>query len=213
MGKSKRILKIISIFLILMGTCGCGQNHTEGTIDHIKYQETEEKTNYIKIEMKTQDIMIAELYPEIAPITVENFQKLVSEKFYDNLTFHRIVKNFMIQGGDPTATGTGGSKETIKGEFSANGFQNELSHERGVLSMARNNDVNSASSQFFICQVDVPSLDGSYAAFGKLIAGFDTLDKLANTKVKQDGETPVAKPIIKSIRFVTVEQQDEFDKK
>ena len=148
--------------------------------------------------------MLLELYPEIAPITVENFQKLVSEKFYDNLIFHRVIKDFMIQGGDPNGTGTGGSKETIKGEFKSNGVENNLKHERGVLSMARSRDKDSASSQFFICHQESSHLDGEYAAFGKLIAGYDTLDKIASTKV--NGETPATTQKMKSIRFVTIEK-------
>ena len=174
----------------------------------MSYKETEEKTNYVKIEMKTGDIMILELDEKTAPITVANFQKLVSEKFYDNLVFHRIIKGFMIQGGDPEGTGMGGSKDTIKGEFKSNGIENNLSHERGVISMARSSLKDSASSQFFICHDDVPSLDGDYAAFGKLIAGFDTLDKLADTSVGSDGETPVKKPEMLSIRFVNIERKD-----
>lgn len=198
----KKIFTICSILMILLiGGCGKTQ-HTKGELENVQYQESNEKTNYVKIEMTTGDLMILELYPEIAPITVENFQKLISEKFYDNLTFHRIVKDFMIQGGDPNGNGMGGSKETIKGEFSINGVENNLSHERGVISMARSQNYNSASSQFFICHKNSDFLDGSYAAFGKLIAGYDTLDKLANTKVK--GETPVNPPKIQSIRFVTI---------
>ncbi|MCI8467135.1 MAG: peptidylprolyl isomerase [Bacilli bacterium] len=172
----------------------------------MNYKETEEITNYIKIEMQTTgDIMLLELYPDIAPITVKNFQKLVSEKFYDGLVFHRIIKDFMIQGGDPLGNGSGGSEETIKGEFRLNGVENNLKHERGVISMARSNDRDSASSQFFIVHADSPHLDGSYASFGRIIAGLDTLDKLANTKT--NGETPITKPVIYSIRFVTVDKQ------
>lgn len=203
----KKLLILCSIFLVMFIT-GCdNKNKTEGSVDKMSYKETNETTNYIKIEMKTGDIMLLELYPNIAPLTVANFQKLINEKFYDNLTFHRIVKNFMIQGGDPEGTGYGGSKETIKGEFKSNGVENNLSHQRGVISMARSTNKDSASSQFFICHADVSSLDGDYAAFGKLIAGFDTLDKLANTKVK--GETPIEKPVIKSIRFITIDNKQE----
>ena len=124
----------------------------------------------------------AELYPEIAPITVENFVKLINEKFFDGLIFHRVIPGFMIQGGDPTGTGMGGSKENIKGEFLANGVVNNLKHERGVLSMARTMDPNSASSQFFIMHETSPHLDGQYAAFGKVIKGIETVDEIANCK-------------------------------
>lgn len=140
------------------------------------------KTTNILITMENGDTMSAELYPEIAPKTVENFVKLVNEKFYDSLIFHRVIPGFMIQGGDPQGTGMGGPGYSIVGEFSSNGFPNDLKHTRGVLSMARAMDPNSAGSQFFIMHQDAPHLDGQYAAFGKLTDGFDTLDKIASTK-------------------------------
>lgn len=140
------------------------------------------KTTNILITMENGDTMSAELYPEIAPKTVENFVKLVNEKFYDGLIFHRVIPGFMIQGGDPQGTGIGGPGYSIVGEFSSNGFPNDLKHTRGVLSMARAMDPNSAGSQFFIMHQDAPHLDGQYAAFGKLTDGFDTLDKIASTK-------------------------------
>ena len=140
------------------------------------------KTTNILITMENGDTMSAELYPEVAPKTVENFVKLVNEKFYDGLIFHRVIPGFMIQGGDPQGTGMGGPGYSIVGEFSSNGFPNDLKHTRGVLSMARAMDPNSAGSQFFIMHQDAPHLDGQYAAFGKLTDGFDTLDKIASTK-------------------------------
>ena len=140
------------------------------------------KTTNILITMENGDTMSAELYPEVAPKTVENFVKLVNEKFYDGLIFHRVIPGFMIQGGDPQGTGMGGPGYSIVGEFSSNGFPNDLKHTRGVLSMARAMDPNSAGSQFFIMHQDTPHLDGQYAAFGKLTDGFDTLDKIASTK-------------------------------
>ena len=121
-----------------------------------------------------------ELDADIAPITVTNFIKLVNEKFYDGLTFHRVIDGFMIQGGDPDGDGTGGSKETIKGEFSSNGVTNNLSHERGVISMARSNDMDSASSLFFIMHKDNINLDGKYAAFGKVTSGIEVVDKVVD---------------------------------
>lgn len=196
----KIILIIMCVFLV-----GCrAKNTSEGEIDNMNYKETTEKTNYVKIEMSNNDIMLLELYPDIAPLTVANFQKLVSAKFYDGLIFHRVIKDFMIQGGDPEGTGMGGADETIKGEFKKNGVENNLSHERGVLSMARSMDPDSASSQFFICHNDASYLDGSYAAFGKLIAGFETLDDIANTAV--NGEKPINAQKMKSIRFVKIEK-------
>lgn len=199
----RKLIMITSVVLMLLFTGCTSQNTKEGSIDNMNYKETEEKTNYVKIDT-SKGIMLLELYPDVAPITVENFQKLISEKFYDNLTFHRIIKDFMIQGGDPKGDGTGGSEEKIKGEFENNGIKNDLSHQKGVISMARSNAYDSASSQFFICHGDASYLDGNYAAFGKLIAGEDTLDKLANVSVK--GETPVTAPKIKSIRFVEIEK-------
>lgn len=122
----------------------------------------------------------AELYPEVAPITVANFEKLIGEGFYDGLIFHRVIPGFMIQGGCPEGTGMGGPKERIKGEFLSNGVVNNLKHTRGVLSMARTADPNSAGSQFFIMHADAPHLDGQYAAFGKVIEGMDAVDEIAS---------------------------------
>lgn len=157
------------------------------------------KTELILITMENGDEIKAELYPETAPKTVENFLKLVDEKFYDGLIFHRVIKGFMIQGGDPTGTGMGGSKDTIVGEFRANGFQNDLAHTRGVLSMARTNIPNSASSQFFIMHQDAPHLDGQYAAFGKVIEGMETVDKIASVKTNWQ-DKPLKDQRIKTIR-------------
>lgn len=157
------------------------------------------KTELIFITMENGDEIKAELYPETAPKTVENFLKLVDEKFYDGLIFHRVIKGFMIQGGDPTGTGMGGSKDTIVGEFRANGFQNDLAHTRGVLSMARTNMPNSASSQFFIMHQDAPHLDGQYAAFGKVIEGMEAVDKIASVKTNWQ-DKPLKDQRIKTIR-------------
>lgn len=146
------------------------------------YIQSNEVTNLVKIEMQNGDSIVVELYENYAPITVANFKKLVSEGFYDGLIFHRVIKDFMIQGGDPQGSGMGGSKETIKGEFQANGVNNPLSHERGVISMARSQFFNSASSQFFICHADAKFLDGQYASFGKVVEGIETVDKIANVR-------------------------------
>lgn len=136
----------------------------------------------ITIQMANGDVMKAELYPEKAPKTVENFEALVEEGFYDGTIFHRVIPGFMIQGGDPTGTGAGGPGHTIVGEFDANGFQNDLKHTAGVLSMARTMDPDSAGSQFFIMVEDAPHLDGQYAAFGKLTEGLDVARKIAGVK-------------------------------
>lgn len=134
----------------------------------------------VKIEMENGSVIKLELYPEVAPITVANFEKLVKEGFYDGLIFHRVIPGFMIQGGDPLGEGYGGSDEKIKGEFASNGVKNDLKHTRGVISMARSMDKNSASSQFFIMHADAPHLDGDYAAFGKVIEGMDAVDEIAS---------------------------------
>lgn len=155
--------------------------------------------NKVEINIKDYGVIILELYEEVAPLTVKNFLKLVDEKFYDNLTFHRIIKGFMIQGGDPLGNGTGGSKDKIKGEFAANGFNNPLHHERGVISMARTYEPNSASSQFFIMHEDCYSLDGEYAAFGKVIKGIEIVDKVASVKTDSN-DKPLNDVIILTIR-------------
>lgn len=135
----------------------------------------------VQIEMENGGKIIVELYPDVAPITVENFISLAERGFYNGLIFHRVIENFMIQGGDPEGTGMGGSGKTIKGEFSSNGVKNDLSHERGVISMARSQRPDSASSQFFICHADAKYLDGQYAAFGRVIEGMDVVDAIAKT--------------------------------
>ena len=153
------------------------------------------------MEMENGDVMRGELYPEIAPITVENFEKLAGEKFYDGLTFHRVIPGFMIQGGCPRGTGTGGPGYQIKGEFAANGVANDLKHERGVLSMARAMDPDSAGSQFFIMGADAPHLDGQYAAFGKVTEGMEAADKIVNVKTDWH-DCPREKQVIKTITIV-----------
>jgi len=136
----------------------------------------------ITIEMENGKKIELELYPDIAPETVKNFIELVQRNFYDGLTFHRVIKGFMIQGGCPLGNGTGGPGHHIKGEFLANGFNNPLKHERGVISMARAMDPNSAGSQFFIMHKDSPHLDGQYAGFGKVVSGMEVVDEIANVK-------------------------------
>ena len=136
----------------------------------------------VTITMENGGQIKLELYPEKAPITVENFEKLVADKFYDGLIFHRVIRGFMIQGGCPEGTGTGGPGWHIKGEFASNGVKNDLKHTRGVISMARSMNPNSAGSQFFIMHADAPHLDGDYAAFGKMLDGFETLDEIARVR-------------------------------
>lgn len=140
------------------------------------------KNPIVTIKMADGGIMKLELYPDIAPKTVENFVSLVQKNFYDGLIFHRVIKGFMIQGGDPEGTGCGGPGYSIPGEFSANGFENNLKHTEGVISMARSQNPNSAGSQFFIMHKNSPHLDGSYAAFGKIIEGMEVVNKIAETR-------------------------------
>ncbi|MBR3894233.1 MAG: peptidylprolyl isomerase [Clostridia bacterium] len=178
---------------------------------------SETATNYVRMLVTYTDKtgkpqsgnIVVELRPDKAPITVRNFKKLVSEGFYDGLTFHRIDSGFMIQGGDPNGDGSGGSPDKIKGEFSSNGVVNDLSHTRGVISMARTSP-DSASSQFFIMHQDTPSLDGKYAAFGKVIFGMDTVDGIAGTQTirapgsqDKDPTKPVHPVTIQRMVFVT----------
>jgi len=155
----------------------------------------------VQIEMDNGGIIKLELYPDIAPITVANFTKLVSEGFYDGLIFHRVIPGFMVQGGDPSGNGTGGSKDNIKGEFKSNGVNNSLSHVRGVISMARSSSPNSASSQFFIMHQDGAFLDGQYAAFGKVIEGIEVVDQITSVKTNAM-DKPLEAQVIKSIKIV-----------
>lgn len=154
-----------------------------------------------KIEMENGGVMIVELYENIAPITCKNFINLVKEGFYNGLIFHRVIEGFMIQGGCPKGNGTGGPGHTIKGEFASNGVENNLKHERGVISMARSMDKNSAGSQFFIMHQDAPHLDGEYAAFGKLIEGYDVLDEIAKTPTDYM-DKPLEERKIKKIEII-----------
>ena len=165
------------------------------------YVATEKVTDTVKIEMENGGEIVIKLDGENAPITVKNFQKLVGRGFYDGLIFHRVIKNFMIQGGDPTGTGMGGSEETIKGEFVNNGVRNMLRHKRGVVSMARSMMANSASSQFFICHADAPHLDGAYAAFGRVVEGMDVVDEIASVKTGR-ADRPLAEQRMKKVYFV-----------
>ena len=159
-----------------------------------------EKIN-ICIEMENGKQMQAELYPDVAPITVDNFVSLIKQDFFAGIIFHRVISGFMIQGGDPTGTGMGGSEQNIKGEFLANGVVNNLKHTRGVLSMARTNDPNSASSQFFIMHQDAPYLDGQYAAFGKVIKGIEVIDEIASVETDHR-DKPLVYQRIKTIELI-----------
>lgn len=162
----KRALLTAAMMLLMTGMAGCGNKQTTDVAGDVAEQAA-----------LTDKQFVITLYPEYAPITCENFENLVKDGFYDGIVFHRVMEDFMAQGGDPTGTGMGGSEKTIKGEFSTNGVDNQLSHTRGVVSMARSNDPDSASSQFFICYSDEDTfLDGQYAAFGKVTEGMEVVD-------------------------------------
>ena len=156
----------------------------------------------VTIEMNNGKIIKAELYPEIAPNTVNNFISLINKGFYNGICFHRVIEGFMIQGGDPLGKGTGGPGYSIRGEFTSNGFKNDLKHERGVLSMARSMMPNSAGSQFFIMHQTSPHLDGQYASFGKVIEGIEVVDEIAETKVDWY-DKPMEDQVMKSVTVDT----------
>ena len=158
----------------------------------------------VTITMEDGGVIKAELYPEIAPTSVNNFISLINQHFYDGLIFHRVIRGFMIQGGCPESTGAGGPGYSIKGEFAQNGFQNDLKHTTGVLSMARSQNPDSAGSQFFIMHKNAPHLDGSYAAFGKVIEGMDVVNRIAETDVDYN-DRPIVPQIIKSVTAETFE--------
>ena len=211
MKKGFRILALILALAALMSFVSCAKEEPNGEAvadDGKTYVATEETTNYVCIQMDTGKKIVVELYPDVAPITVENFKKLVGMKFYDGLIFHRVIPGFMIQGGCPEGTGMGDPGWEIKGEFSANGVENDLSHARGVLSMARGgHSYDSAGSQFFICHstAGCAHLDGQYATFGKVIGGMDVVDEIATTTCA--GETPVEKQVMEKVYFVTPESK------
>ncbi|MBQ9050738.1 MAG: peptidylprolyl isomerase [Lachnospiraceae bacterium] len=156
----------------------------------------------IRITMKDGGVIDLELDKKAAPVTVENFEKLVKDEFYDGLIFHRVIPGFMIQGGDPEGTGMGGPGWHIKGEFAANGWDNPIAHKRGVISMARAQDPNSAGSQFFIMHGDASYLDGQYAAFGKVVRGIEVVDKIAGVPASRWNNRPYEDQVIDTIRIV-----------
>lgn len=208
MKKIKILLLLCSVFCFV----GCGSKEVlseEKTYEQIKYQETNKKTDVVLIELQDERKIIMELYPDIAPKTVANFKKLVESDFYNDLIFHRVVKDFVIQTGDGTHLGR--KAETIKGEFSSNGVENNLKHERGVVSMARTNVKDSASSQFFIVLKDTENsknLDGQYAAFGRVIAGLEVVDSIGNVVVDRN-DKPLKDIKIKRAEFVKVVRENE----
>ncbi len=197
----KKLKKLLVVAIITLTMIGCEQKENMNN-DDTKYLSG---TINAEIDVKDYGIIEVQLDADTAPISVTNFVNLAKSGFYDGLTFHRIIEGFMIQGGDPNQDGTGGSEETIKGEFSANGVENDISHERGVISMARAQDYDSASSQFFIVQEDSTYLDGEYAAFGHVTKGMDIVDKIAQDAEPTDSNGTIEKenqPVINSIKII-----------
>lgn len=196
----KKWMKVFFVLLTVVSLVGCSSSKTT---EKTKKTKTLKGNYQVEIKIKDYGTIYAEIDADTAPITVTNFVNLYKNHFYDGLTFHRIIKDFMIQGGDPNGDGTGGSEETIKGEFSDNGIENPLKHTRGALSMARSQDNDSASSQFFIVQKTASHLDGQYAVFGYVYEGMDIVDKICDDVQVEDNNGTVAKenqPVIESIR-------------
>lgn len=196
----KKWMKVFFVLLTVVSLGGCSSSKTT---EKTKKTKTLKGNYQVEIKIKDYGTIYAEIDADTAPITVTNFVNLCKNHFYDGLTFHRIIKDFMIQGGDPNGDGTGGSEETIKGEFSDNGVENPLKHTRGALSMARSQDNDSASSQFFIVQKTASHLDGQYAVFGYVYEGMDIVDKICDDVQVEDNNGTVAKenqPVIESIR-------------
>lgn len=201
--ENQNIIFIVCTILVLLLVLGINSFVNKKELENERKNLLSGK-HYVEMVVKDYGTIKLELDADTAPITVTNFINLVEEEFYDGLTFHRIIDGFMVQGGDPEGTGYGGSDKDIKGEFSANGVENNISHVRGVISMARGDDYNSASSQFFIMHEDNLGLDGSYAAFGKVISGIEVVDKLVKVKVEDDNGTVLSsnQPIIESIKVI-----------
>ncbi len=190
----KKLVKLLCAFALCLSLSACSSS----------------TKNYIaKIVVKDYGTITVKLDGETAPITVQNFVDLAKSGFYDGLTFHRIIKGFMMQGGDPNKNGTGGSDKTIKGEFKENGVKNKISHKRGVISMARSSDYDSASSQFFIMQEDQTSLDGQYAAFGHVTKGMKIVDKICNDADPMDDNGTIAESKQPVIKTITIEEADD----
>ena len=216
MKRKKNILLICSIFIIgLFALIGCGNSSTteQGKENTEKTQEkseqetketkeTNENLPIVTMKIKDYGTIELELYPEVAPNTVNNFISLANSGFYDGLTFHRVIKGFMIQGGDPDGIGTGGPGYSIVGEFTSNGFANSLKHTKGVISMARSKKPDSAGSQFFIMSADASHLDGDYAALGKVISGIEVVEKIENVKTDSN-DKPEQDVVIESITVDT----------
>ena len=190
----KKLLSVMIVFVLICSTLvSCGEKMGEGACEYLETRDISDRDiKYVEICVSGYGKMVVLLDATTAPQTVANFISLVESKFYNGLTFHRIRSDFMIQGGDPSADGTGGSDKEIYGEFSVNGWNNDISHKYGVISMARAFNPNSASSQFFIMHADAPHLDGQYAAFGKVTEGMDTVDEIASIPTDYNDRPKIA---------------------
>ena len=205
----KKVWSICLAVLLILSLAGCGKTSVVGITTTSKAPAANEESqgigiHHAEIDIQDYGTITVELDGDIAPITVQNFMDLANDGFYDGLTFHRIIAGFMMQGGDPNGNGTGGSENTIKGEFSANGVENSLSHTRGAISMARSQAYDSASSQFFICHADSTFLDGQYACFGYVTDGMDVVDAVCEAAQPTDdnGTIPAdQQPVITAIRI------------
>ena len=205
----RKLLSVCLAALLVLSLAGCGKTSVVGITTTSKAPAANEEsqgvgTHHAEIDIQDYGTITVELDGDIAPITVQNFMDLANDGFYDGLTFHRIIAGFMMQGGDPNGNGTGGSENTIKGEFSANGVENSLSHTRGAISMARSQAYDSASSQFFICHADSTFLDGQYACFGYVTDGMDVVDAVCEAAQPTDdnGTIPAdQQPVITAIRI------------
>ncbi|MGP1906944.1 peptidylprolyl isomerase [Metabacillus sp. JX24] len=193
----KTAVLIMAMLLLILTACG-NKDQEQSAEEPVKKVD---KNPIVTITMENDKQIKVELYPEVAPNTVANFISLINDKFYDGLIFHRVIPEFMIQGGDPDGNGTGGPGYSIKGEFSSNGFENSLKHERGVISMARSQEPDSGGSQFFIMVADYPSLDGEYASFGKVTEGMDVVDEIV--AVETENDKPLEDQKMKSVTVET----------
>ena len=206
----RKVLSICLAALLVLSLAGCGKTSVVGITTTSKTPAANEEsqgvgTHHAEIDIQDYGTITVELDGDIAPITVQNFMDLANDGFYDGLTFHRIIAGFMMQGGDHNGNGTGGSENTIKGEFSANGVENSLSHTRGAISMARSQAYDSASSQFFICHADSTFLDGQYACFGYVTDGMDVVDAVCEAAQPTDGNGTIPadqQPVITAIRVI-----------
>ena len=205
----KRILPLLLILLLIL--TGCSAKNADSPAADAPTDTPLTGTSYVQIDVKDYGTIVAELYADTAPITVANFLSLVDSGFYDGLTFHRIISGFMIQGGDPNGDGTGGPGYAIRGEFSSNGVENDLSHVRGVLSMARSSANDSAGSQFFIMHADGTNLDGQYAAFGMVLGGIENVDVIASVPTDSN-DKPRTEQVMRTVYVETYGKTYTFTK-